>query len=77
MESLKDPFHEDTFDVREILFKLSGYWYWFIICVAISLTTAYIVNYFSVPIYDVRTSILVQDEKKILDERFSSGLGCQ
>jgi capsular exopolysaccharide synthesis family protein len=75
MDSLKEPFHDETFDIREILFKLSGYWYIFVACIAFSLAIAYFVNYFSVPIYDVRTSILVQDEKKILDERFSSGLG--
>lgn len=75
MDNLKDSFSDETFDVREFLFKLSGYWYWFLICVTLSLTIAYLVNYFSIPIYAVKTSILIQDERKMLDDRFSSGLG--
>jgi tyrosine-protein kinase Etk/Wzc len=75
MDTLTEPFHDEPFDIRELLFKFSGYWYWFVICISISLIIAYAINYLTVPIYDVKTSILIQDEKKILDERFSSGLG--
>jgi capsular exopolysaccharide synthesis family protein len=75
MDSLQDFGQEGNVNIRELLTKYAVYWPWFLISVAGALCIAFFINHFSAPVYQVQTSILVEDEKKMLDEKFTSGLG--
>ena len=75
MDSLQDLGQEGNINIRELLTKYAAYWPWFLISIVSALSLAFLVNHFSTPVYQVQTSILVEDEKKMLDEKFTSGLG--
>lgn len=66
---------DDKIDIKEFLLKMSEYWYVFLICLAIALLIAYALNRTSVPVYEVRTSVLIQEEQSMLDSRFANDLG--
>jgi capsular exopolysaccharide synthesis family protein len=72
MDSNKEHSQEETIDIREIIRRFAGYWPWFLASVAICLLIAFFKNYSSVPIYEVNASVLVQQEKSMLDDRFTS-----
>lgn len=73
MDSSKEPLQQqETVDIRELFRKFAAYWPWFMVSMAVCLAIAFFRNYSAVPVYEVRTSILVQQEKSMLDERFSS-----
>ncbi|HEX2933746.1 MAG TPA: Wzz/FepE/Etk N-terminal domain-containing protein [Bacteroidales bacterium] len=74
MENFRETVQEETFDVKEFLYKMMGYWYLFVISIFVALIIAFCVNRWSTPIYNVRTSVLVQDEKSLLDPKFTAGL---
>ncbi len=60
----KDPFREETLDIRGILIKYLRYWYWFVISVIIALTIAYFINKFSENVYQANATILIRDDRK-------------
>lgn len=74
MDNFRETVQEETFDVKEFLYKMMGYWYFFVISISVALAIAFCINRCSSPIYNVRTSILVQDEKSLLDPKFTAGL---
>jgi len=60
----KDPFREETLDIKSLLFKYLRYWYWFVLSVIIALTIAYFVNKFSETVYSTRSTVLIRDDRK-------------
>ncbi len=60
----KDPFREESLDIRGILIKYLRYWYWFVISVIIALTIAYFINKFSENVYQANATILIRDDRK-------------
>jgi uncharacterized protein involved in exopolysaccharide biosynthesis len=74
MDNFKESVQEETFDLKEFLYKMMGYWYLFVISISLAIIIAFCINRWSSPIYDVRTSVLVQDEKSLLDPKFTAGL---
>jgi tyrosine-protein kinase Etk/Wzc len=74
MDIAKLPQEDDKIDIHELLGLFVVYWYWFFISIVVCLGIAFWINYTSVPVYDVKTSILIEEGKSMLDERFSSSL---
>lgn len=72
IDSEKEPIQEEAIDIRDLLRKFAGYWHWFLISLIICISIAFFKNYSAVPIYEVGTSVLVKEEKSMLDDRFSS-----
>ena len=72
MDSTKEPLQEEKIDIRELFRKFAGYWPWFLVSLTCCLAFAFYRNFSAVPIYEVKTSLLVQEEKSMLDERFST-----
>ncbi len=60
----KDPFREETLDIKKLLFKYLRYWYWFVICVGFALTVAYFYNKFSQTVYRTDATLLIRDDRK-------------
>jgi tyrosine-protein kinase Etk/Wzc len=75
MDNLKVPLREESLDVRELLLKFAAYWHWFLVSVLLCMAGAFMINYISVPVYEVRTTVLVEEGKSMLDDRFSSTMG--
>ena len=54
------PFHEEeSIDIRKYLFKILRNWYWFLLSILICITTAYLINRYSKPVYSVSTKIIL------------------
>ena len=66
---------EEKIDIKGFLLKMSGYWYLFLISLVLTFIIAYVVNRISVPIFEVRTSVLIHEEQSMLDSRFASDFG--
>ncbi len=66
---------EEKLDIKELIIKMSEYWYLFVISLIIALALAYAKNRTSVSTYEVRTSVLIQEEQSMLDSRFANDLG--
>ncbi|MDP1817352.1 MAG: polysaccharide biosynthesis tyrosine autokinase [Leadbetterella sp.] len=49
---------------REIIFRYIAIWPWFILTLGITLATAYTYLRFTTPVYEVKASLLIKDEKK-------------
>jgi tyrosine-protein kinase Etk/Wzc len=75
MDNLKDSIDGESVDFRELLTKFVNYWYWFVVCIIGCLGAAFAINHFSSPIYEVSSQVLVQQEKSLLDEKFTASLG--
>ena len=52
---------EETINVKEIIFKYSKYWYYFL-CIFLCLFGAYLYNRYSTPIYSASTTVLIRDD---------------
>lgn len=79
MDSTNEYSQGEIVDIREIIRKYASFWPWFLVSAFLCLSIAFVNNYSTIPIYQVKTSILVQQEKSMLDERFStlSSLGTE
>ena len=75
MEGNTNSFEEEKIDIKDFLLKMLGYWHFFIISLIVSILIAYAINRTSVPVYEVHTSLLIQEEQSMLDSRFASDLG--
>ena len=60
----RDPFQEETLDVKKLVFKYVRFWYWFVIAVSVSLTIAYFINKFSETVYRSRATVLIRDDRR-------------
>lgn len=53
---------ENTIDFKKVLGILYRNWYWFTASIAFFVTAAFLWTFFSIPIYQVETKILINDE---------------
>lgn len=63
MENQINNYTEETIDFKAILFKVLQRWYWVVLSLALALSTAYIYNKLSLPVYKINTSVLIKDDK--------------
>lgn len=53
---------EETIDIKKYLFKFISNWYWFALCGIIGIALAFIINRYSLPVYQTSTSIIVLEK---------------
>jgi len=66
---------EESFDYKELFFKLYRYWYFFILTVFIALLIAFLFNKYTKPIFEVNTTILIKDDRGNMDAQTLMGFG--
>src|SRR5690554_4155109 len=60
---------DDSIDLKKIIFNFLRNWYWFVITVMIALSVALLYNKYATPVYEINSTILVEEENS------SSSLG--
>jgi capsular exopolysaccharide synthesis family protein len=73
MDNLKDTVNEESFDLKELIYKMLGYWYLFAISVIITLAIAYFINKTTIPVYEISSTVLIQTDKSMIEDKFRSG----
>lgn len=61
-ENNLDSSSEETIDIKAVLKKFSGHWYYFILSIIICLFIAFLYNRYTDKIYKVSTDILIRDD---------------
>jgi len=59
-----DETSEKNIDVIELLFKYLRHWKWFALSVVICLAMVFIYLRYATPIYEIKSSVLIKDDKK-------------
>jgi len=68
---LKNLKQDDSFDLLQTLTRYLYHWRYFAISLLVAMVLATIYLYFLNPVYEVKATLLIQDEKKSSDERSS------
>jgi tyrosine-protein kinase Etk/Wzc len=55
--------HEIGIDIRQLLLRCRRYWYVFILCALATSALAWAYLRYTVPVYEVRSAVLLKDEK--------------
>lgn len=66
--------NEGSIDIKKILYKLLGYWYYFFISVFLCVSAGYFYTKTISPQYEVSTSILIPENKELLNPEDLLGL---
>jgi len=56
--------HEDIVDLRMLFFKLFSYWPLFVLTLAVSFSCAWLYNRYTMPVYRVSSTLLIEEDKK-------------
>ncbi|VAW15631.1 hypothetical protein MNBD_BACTEROID01-89, partial [hydrothermal vent metagenome] len=56
---------EDTIDIKKLVLRLLSYWYWFVLCVILSLGSAYLYNRYTTRVYEISSSLLIDAGKSV------------
>ncbi|MBU2466964.1 MAG: hypothetical protein KJ615_11515, partial [Bacteroidetes bacterium] len=76
MENFQTYQQEETIDLKALFFKFTRFWYLFAISIFIALLVAFLFNKYTKPVYEVKTSVLVKDDKTKMDpSALLGGLG--
>lgn len=75
MENFQAYQQEETIDLKALFFKFTRFWYLFAISIFIALLVAFLFNKYTKPIYEVKTTVLVKDDKTKLDPSALIGFG--
>ena len=67
LENISDS-SEGNIDIKALIRKFTGYWYYFLLSVVICLFIAFLYNRYDRNVYKVYTHILIEDEKDQPDE---------
>jgi len=76
LKTLSIPSFKD-FNLKELLLKYFRYWYWFVLCFIVFTVFAYVLLRYSVPQYDVSSTILISQEDNLSDAGLSVKLNIQ
>lgn len=71
LKTLSIPSFKD-FNLKELLLKYFRYWYWFVLCFIVFTVFAYVLLRYSVPQYDVSSTILISQEDNLSDAGLSA-----
>ena len=55
---------ENEVSILEILFRYLKYWKWFVVSVVLALAVVFVYLRYTVPVYNVTSSVILKDEKK-------------
>ncbi|MDL2242058.1 polysaccharide biosynthesis tyrosine autokinase, partial [Bacteroidales bacterium OttesenSCG-928-L03] len=64
-----------SFDFINLFFKVLNYWYLFVLCIALALVLAWVINKSWTPTYRTASTILIEDSRANLRNDFTSGYG--
>ncbi|RLD74715.1 MAG: hypothetical protein DRI87_00130 [Bacteroidetes bacterium] len=59
LRNLSSQTSED-YEIKKILKRLLSYWYWFLICIILAVSIAYVYNRYATPIYEITSSLLLE-----------------
>src|SRR5450759_5974851 len=59
-----DQPQEEIVDLRKLFFKLLSYWHFFVLGLAVALIVAWLYNRYTIPIYRVTSTLLIEDDKQ-------------
>lgn len=70
MNQYTDPFlfqtqEESEFNLKEVFYKYLYYWKWFLISIVLSMAVAFFYLRTKTPLYNIHSSILIKDDKKV------------
>ena len=54
---------DDSIDLKKIIFRFLRNWYWFGGSIVIAISIGYLYNKFATPVYEINSTILVEEEK--------------
>ncbi|HHN48651.1 MAG TPA: hypothetical protein ENN08_06965, partial [Bacteroidales bacterium] len=77
MDPLKDNAQqpdEESIDFKMLFFRIFSYWYFFLITIFIALLISFLYNKYAVPVYRVKTTILIKDDKSRMDPQALLGI---
>jgi len=60
----QEEFHEETFNIREIIKPYIHRWYWFIIGAIVAVVVAWFFLRYSIPVYSTESTLLIKEVKK-------------
>jgi len=55
---------EEVIDLRKFFFKMLSYWYYFAGALAVALLCAFLYNRYTIPVYRVTSTLLIEEDKK-------------
>lgn len=64
LDPSKSDHHSENFDFKLLLLKIARMWYVFVLSVLITVVIAVMFNKYAKPIYEVRSTVLIQEPKK-------------
>jgi len=56
---------EDTIDIKKLVLRLLSYWYWFVLCIILSLGIAFFYNRYTTRVYEISSSLLIDAGKSV------------
>ena len=62
-QQLEGP-EESGVDIKAIIGQFLHHWYWFVLAILLSLGGAYMYLRYQKPIYNIKSTVLIKDEKK-------------
>jgi len=57
--------HSQPFTIQQLVTSITQYWYWFIITFILSITCAFLINRYTIPLYGIKTSALIKSSKDV------------
>jgi len=54
---------EQSVDVKALFYKFLNYWYLFLVSIILVMLIAYLFNRYTEPVYKVKSTILIKEEK--------------
>jgi len=58
------PLEEDSIDLKKYFFLILANWYWFIISTFVGLSVAWFVNRYTLPVYQVTSSLIISEDSR-------------
>jgi len=58
------PMEEDSIDLKKYFFLILANWYWFIISTFVGLSVAWFVNRYTLPVYQVTSSLIISEDSR-------------
>ena len=64
MAEIQKKNNSELLDVKKIFFKSISKWYLFLLSISLSIFVSYLINKYTVPIYEISLDILIEDKKE-------------
>jgi uncharacterized protein involved in exopolysaccharide biosynthesis len=75
LNNIQQQQQEESVDLKALFFKFARFWYLFAISIFIAIVVAFLFNKYTSPVYESTTTVLVKDDKSMLDPSALIGIG--